>query len=230
MSERDHRVLSHLGLQAQEYDAAIRTYIPAYETMIATVVGIVRDLVGARNGLVIDLGTGTGALAASILDGTPSARVRLVDIDPAMLDTARSRVARFGDRAELVQLRFDEALVPCDAVIASLALHHVMDIDAKRTLYRAIHTALQPGGVLAIADATVHPDGPENVHIYARWAAEMARHGIPDAEARRLFAAWAQEDRYRPLATELDLLAEAGFARPDCFWKFGPMTVFGGYR
>ena len=29
---------------------------------------------------------------------------------------------------------------------------------------------------------------------------------------------------------ELRLLAEAGFARPDCFWKYGPMTVYGGYK
>lgn len=227
----EHRVLAHLGLQAQEYDAAIRTYIPAYETMIATVVALVGDLLSTRtDGLVIDLGTGTGALAASILDGTPHGRVRLVDIDPAMLDVARSRVASHGSRAELVQLRFDEALVPCDAVIASLALHHVMDLDAKLALYRQIHAALRPGGILAIADATVHPDGPENAHIYARWAADMATHGISRPDAQRLFATWAQEDRYQPLATELSLLAQAGFARPDCFWKYGPMTVFGGYR
>ena len=58
----------------------------------------------------------------------------------------------------------------------------------------------------------------------------MGTHGISDPEAQRLFAAWAQEDRYLPLATELALLAEAGFARPDCFWKHGPITVFGGYR
>ncbi len=224
----EHRVLSHLGLRAQEYDAAIRTYIPAYETMIATVVAIVSEHVG--DGLVIDLGTGTGALAAAILDATPGARVRLVDIDPAMLDVARSRVAVHGARAELVQEPFSEALVPCDAVVASLALHHVMDVDAKRELYRRIHGALRPGGVLAIADATVHVDGPEHAHIYARWAAEMGTHGIANAEAARLFAAWAQEDRYQPLSTELALLADAGFARPDCFWKHGPMTVFGGYR
>lgn len=230
MGNHDHRVLAHLGLRAQEYDAAIRTYIPAYDTMIATVVGIVCDGVGESDGLVVDLGTGTGALAASILDATPAARVRLVDIDPAMLEVARSRVSAHGARAELVEAQFFDALVPCDAVVASLALHHVMDLDAKRELYRHIHASLRPGGVLAIADATVHADGAEHAHIYARWAAEMATHGIGVAEAARLFTAWAAEDRYQPLATELTLLADAGFVRPDCFWKHGPMTVFGGYR
>lgn len=227
---RDHSVLAHLGLQAAEYDAAIHRYIPAYEKMIATVVDLVGD-----DRYVIDLGTGTGALASAILDSTARARVRLVDIDPAMLETARARISsspRHADRAELVVARFDDAnaLVPCDAVIASLALHHVTDIDAKRELYRRIHAALRPGGLLAIADATVHAAGPEHDRIYAMWAAEMATHGIDAAEASRLFASWALEDRYLPLTTELTLLAEAGFANPDCFWKHGPMTVFGGYR
>jgi tRNA (cmo5U34)-methyltransferase len=221
----EHRVLDHLGLAARDYDAAIRRYIPAYEEMIATVVSL-------AHGTVIDLGTGTGALAAAILANAPAARVRLVDIDPAMLEAAGTRVAAVAapDRIELVQARFDESLVPCDAVVASLALHHIPDVDAKRALYRQIHAALRPGGVLAIGDATTYEHGPAHARAYDVWRRHMASHGIDDAEATRLFAAWAVEDRYLPLATELTLLAEAGFAQPECFWRHGPMTVYGAYR
>lgn len=219
----EHRVLDHLGLAAREYDVEIRRYIPAYDEMIATVVGLAR-------GDVIDLGTGTGALAAGVLAAVPDARVRLVDVDPAMLETARTRVAAFGARAELVQASFEEGLVPCDAVVASLALHHVRDIDAKRELYRRVHAVLRPGGVLAIGDATVYEQGRAHDVSYALWKRSMAGHGIDAAEAEHLFELWAREDRYLPLATELRLLAEAGFAEPECFWKHGPMTVYGGFR
>ena len=219
----EHRVLDHLGLAAREYDAAIRRYIPEYEQMIATVVGLVQ-------GDIIDLGTGTGALAEAILDAKPVARVKLVDIDPAMLEGARARVARFGDRAELVHASFDAELPPCDAVVASLALHHVPELDCKRALYRRVRDALRPGGCFIIADATVHEQGRERALVYATWSAWMARHGIVQAEADALFAKWAGEDRYYPLATELRLLADAGFAQPECFWKYGPMTVYGGFR
>src|ERR1043165_8303317 len=99
----EHRVLDHLGLAAADYDAAIRRYIPHYDALIATIVELV-------DGEVTDLGTGTGALAAAVLAGKPSARVRLVDIDPAMLSTAGSRVASFGDRATCVRASFDEGL------------------------------------------------------------------------------------------------------------------------
>jgi tRNA (cmo5U34)-methyltransferase len=219
----EHRVVDHLGLQAREYDAVIRTYIPQYEQMLATAVSLVR-------GDVIDHGTGTGALAAAILDAHPTARVKLVDIDPAMLEAAGARVAPYGDRAELVHASFDAALPACDAVVASLALHHVPELDRKRALYARIYDALRPGGCLIIADATVHERGAENARIFATWSAWMARHGIPQAEADRLFAKWAGEDRYYPLATELRLLGEAGFPQPECFWKYGPMTVYGGFR
>src|SRR5689334_13756350 len=117
----DHRVLTHLGVAAREYDTQIRRFIPRYEEMIATAVSLAR-------GDVIDLGSGTGALAAAILDAHPTARVKLVDIDPAMLETARERVAHHGDRAELVLASFDTlwSKAPrCDTVVASLALHHV---------------------------------------------------------------------------------------------------------
>ena len=219
----DHRVLAHLGLQAREYDTVIRTYIPQYEQMLATVVGLVR-------GDIIDLGSGTGALAAAILQAHPSARVKLVDVDPAMLEAARERVAPFGDRAELVHASFEAPLPACDAVVASLALHHVPELDRKRALYARIHEALRPGGVLVIADATVHEQGSERDVIFQTWSAWMAEHGIARPEAEALFAKWAGEDHYFPLATELRLLAEAQFARPECFWKYGPITVYGGFR
>jgi hypothetical protein len=37
------------------------------------------------------------------------------------------------------------------------------------------------------------------------------------------------DNTYDPLQVELALLADAGFQRPDYFWRRGPMTVFGGF-
>lgn len=221
----EHRVATHLGLAATDYDAQIRRYIPAYEQMIDTVVGII-----APGAYVIDLGAGTGALGAAILDRVPRTRVRFLDIDPAMLAVAGERVARHADRAELHKGSFDDALPACDAVVASLALHHVPERDRKRALYARIREALRPGGVLLVADITVHETGTAHDHAYHVWAREMATHGIARPEADALFAQWAGEDRYYPLAAELAMLAEAGFAAPECFWKHGPSTVFGAFR
>jgi tRNA (cmo5U34)-methyltransferase len=225
----EHRVATHLGVDATAYDVQIRRWVPGYEEMIATVVSILDETLPAEP-RVIDLGAGTGALAGAILAAIPRARVQLVDIDPAMLEGASARLAAFGPRAELRRASFADALPPCDAVVASLALHHVPELDRKRALYSRIHAALRPGGVLLSADATVHEDGPEHARFYREWAARMATAGISATEAKALFAQWAGEDRYYPLTTELALLADAGFPRPECFWKQGASTVFGGFR
>jgi len=227
----EHRVATHLGLDAQAYDAQVRRYVPHYDEMLAQVIAILDEALGPAP-LVVDLGAGTGALAGAILDAIPRARVVLVDIDPTMLAVAAERVARHGARAELVRAAFDDvAAVPaCDAVVASLALHHVPERARKGALYARIHQALRPGGVFLDADATVHEDGAEHAHAFRHWRAWLAAGGIGATEADALFAQWAKEDRFFPLVDELGLLAAAGFARPDAFWKRGAMTVFGGFR
>ena len=227
-----HRVSSHLGVEAETYDVAIRKFVPHYDAMIGVVLGLLDEAL-PENALVLDLGAGTGALAQAVLDAIPRARVQLVDIDPAMLAVAGTRVASHGARAELRCASFHDPLPPCSAVIASLSLHHVHAPADKRALYAAIWNALLPGGLLVIADATVHAQGPERERTFREWVAEMAKAGIPESEAHALFARWAEGptgDRYFSLATELALLGEAGFMNPDCFWKHGPSTVFGGFR
>lgn len=55
-------------------------------------------------------------------------------------------------------------------------------------------------------------------------------HAMTAAQAEAHFTAWADEDTYRPVATELALLEAAGFAEPEVFSKHGPTTVFGAFR
>ena len=41
-------------------------------------------------------------------------------------------------------------------------------------------------------------------------------------------AEWAHEDRYFGLDEELAMLSQAGFARPECFWRRGSQAIIGG--
>lgn len=227
--DNGHRVLAHLGLRPAEYDRIIRTFIPGYDEMLATVVRWLRGHL-PWGGLVVDLGAGTGALSGAILDAFPDVRLELVDVDPAMLEAARERLAPHADRFGLRRATFADALPPCDAVVASLALHHVVTLPEKRDLYRRIREALRPGGLLLVADAAVHDAGRARQRIFAGWSAFMQTHGMTAADAEAHFAQWATEDHYKPLVAELDALAAAGFPFPDCLWKQGPNCVFGGFR
>lgn len=224
MSGQAHSVKRHLRVDAEGYDAQIRRFIPYYDEMIATGVEVLAAL-APPDAHVLDLGGGTGALSSSVLRGLPGARVTVLDVDPDMLAEARRRLADFGDRVSFHQRSFLGPLPAADAAVASLALHHVHDLQTKTQLYRAIRDALSPGGVFLNIDAAVTEGVRLNALVFDRWAQRMGDRGIGDAEARGHFAAWAQEDRYFPLDVELAALHEAGFAEVECFWRRGASAV-----
>lgn len=219
-----HSVKRHLDVDADAYDVEIRRFIPHYDDMLATGVELLAALAPA-SAHVLDLGGGTGALSAAVLAGLPGARVTVLDVDRAMLAEARRRLAPFGARVEFREGSFLDPLPAADAVVASLALHHVHDLDAKTDLYRAIHDALTPGGVFLNLDAAITEGSRLSLLAFDRWAARMAEHGITDAEARGLFARWAGEDRYFPLDQELAALRRAGFGEVECFWRRGGTAI-----
>jgi tRNA (cmo5U34)-methyltransferase len=228
MSET-HSVKRHLDIDADVYDVEIRRLIPDYDDMLDTGVEVLAAL-AAPAARVLDLGGGTGSLSAAVLQALPRARVTVLDVDVDMLAQARRRLAGFGDRVGFLEGSFLGPLPAADAVVASLALHHVHDLEAKTELYRAIHAALTPGGVFVNLDAAVSDTPRCNALVFDRMAARMAEHGITEGQARGHFAAWAQEDRYFPLDAELGALRRAGFAEVECFWRRGLSAISCGLR
>lgn len=225
-----HDVEQHLGLKVEDYDRQIRRLVPHYDELVDEGMALLATLV-APDACVLDLGCGTGRLAATVLERLPSsARVVCLDVEPKMLDEARKRLAAVGPRATFVQGSFFDALPRCDAVVASLSLHHVRGLDAKTDVYRAIFESLPSGAPFLALDATVSDD-PELAKLtFARWAQHMITHGIDEAAAYRYFDDWARDEHYFPLREELAALVRAGFARPECFWRKGPLAIYGARR
>ena len=221
-----HSVRRHLRVEVDAYDEIIRRFIPGYETMLITAA---RAVAAGRPGLVLDLGAGTGALSEAILGHQDIGVVELVDVDPEMLDQARARLERFGDRARFREQSFLDPLSACDAVAASLALHHIPEMKDKRALYRRIHACLRPGGVFVNADAVMPSDPRGRKAGYAYWAAHMVSRGIPEERAYQHFAEWAEEDTYHPMELELAAMAAAGFTA-GIVWNEGPIAVLVGRR
>lgn len=226
-----HSVEGHLKLNVADYDQLIRQLVPGYPAMRAAHMMLLKKLVPAdRRSVVLDLGGGTGALAEAVAETLPLAEVEIWDTDPAMLAVARERCARFGGRIRYIERSFANPLTPCDAVVACIALHHVKDMAAKGAIYRNIHAALRPGGVFLNADTAIAASGALREFSYQEWINAMAPHGITEVQARAHFASWTHEDYYPPLATELRLVGEAGFADPECFWREIPFVIFGGIK
>lgn len=216
-----HSVVRHLRVEVEAYDASIRQFIPDYETMLAQTARCVAES-SAED--VLDLGAGTGALSEAVLTRCPHCRVQLIDADAEMLDQARERLQRFRARVRFTRRRFQGALPRCDAAVASLALHHVPTLTEKRTVYVAIHAALNRQGVFVNADANMPTDAVQQQADYAKWAAHMVAGGIPGPRAWQHFRDWADEDTYLPLDDELAALTAVGF-NPARVWQSVPINV-----
>lgn len=215
-----HSVRRHLQVAIDAYDASIRDFIPGYEEMIRTAAAAVADGAPRR---VLDLGAGTGALADAILHHPSVGETTLLDVDTEMLDQARGRLAPHGARARFMVRSFLDELPACEAVAASLSLHHIPTLDAKGGVYRNIFQALEPGGVFVNADVTM-PEGEARDRAFRGWADHLVASGIAEEEAWGHFQAWADEDTYFPLDAELALLEKAGF-RARLLWQQGVSTV-----
>jgi tRNA (cmo5U34)-methyltransferase len=226
---RRHSVQSHLGTTPTNYDRAIRTFIPGYEQVLSTI-GWWLSRVIPPDGRIVELGGGTGALAEAVLTEMPRIRVELWDVDPKMLAVAQERLLRFGHRVTLREKSFTEGLDDCDAVIATLSLHHIPTLDAKRAVYKNIFDALSQGGIFLNGDCTLDLAEPTHSVMLRYWLDFMAKHGIPEQEGRKHLADWAAEDFYQQTFDELTILAQAGFRRPEVYWREGPMAVYGGIK
>ena len=221
-----HSVRCHLDVQISAYDAAIRKFIRRYETMISEAATAVAE---ASPEHVVDLGAGTGALSEALLSHPPIGTVELLDVDQEMLDQARVRLGGAGDRVRFTAGSYFEPLPSCDAVCASLSLHHISSLPEKQALYERVHGALRPGGVFVNADVMVPAEGPDRDAEYRAWVDHNVEQGIPEPRVWANFEAWAEEDTYFPVETELALLERAGF-QASCRWRAAPSTVIVGIR
>ncbi len=122
---------------------------------------------GICEGLVVDLGCGSGIWARLLCDAGYS--VLGIDLSRAMIRIARKRAPEAGFR---VGSFLDARLPKCDAVTSlGECFNYLFDrrngISALRSLFRRIHAALKPGGVLIfdIAEPGRGSVGPCQKHV-----------------------------------------------------------------
>jgi tRNA (cmo5U34)-methyltransferase len=213
-------VAAHLGIDLAEYDARIRTFIPNYEEMLD--VGASAVPRSART--IVDLGTGTGALSRRCLDRVPRARIVGIDADPDVLTIAAERL---GPRAAFIAGSFARTAIPSsDAIVASLALHHVRTSAAKLALYRRARAAMRPGGRFVSVDCYPARNHAVALVQHQAWRAHLRR--TYDARTTTaLFRAWARDDHYVPLETEAQIMTDAGF-RVEVLWRKDAFAVLLG--
>ncbi len=177
---------------------------------------------------VLDLGTGTGALAMTVAATYPEARFTLLDGAPSMISTAE---ANLGSRvaAALVQDFADPLPAgPFDAIVSSLAIHH-LDDAGKASLYARARDSLRPGGVFVNAEQVLGATPALDALLW-RWHEREARaRGASDeqwcAAVQRM-----THDRCATVDTNLALLRSARLDDVSVHFADGRFAVFAGRR
>ena len=222
-------VASHLAISPAEYDGRIRSLIPLYDELIAETARAL-DHAARPVRTIVDLGIGTGALARACLERAPAARLWGIDADADMMAIARTRLGRLSRRVTMATGSFlDEAVPPCDAIVASYSLHHIRTRRAKQAFYRRCYRALRPGGVLINGDCAPASTPRGFARDLDIWSTHLGKTFGSRARGRRVYESWADEDVYVPLVEEMRLLERAGFAA-DVPWRRSPFAVIVGYR
>lgn len=174
----------------------------------------------------LNIGAGPGNLDEVLLEHFHGAQATLVDVSLAMLEAARKRLQRFGDRVEYVQANLASpewaAAVggPFDCIVSSIAIHHLPDPRRIRELYAETMRLLVHGGIFLNLDY-VRPARPSLADL-ATWAARDPEAGF--------FARGAGAERVGTVNEQLGWLSEAGYPIVDVLWKDLRSALFCGVR
>jgi tRNA (cmo5U34)-methyltransferase len=222
------RVRQHFEEEARDFDRIILTLIPDYPRMVEALFAAI-PFEEAAPFRIIDLGCGTGTVACAVLGAFPNARVTCLDLAENMITMAQAKLTAYPEVRYIVG---DFAAIEgdYDAVISSLALHHLATDDDKRCFYRRIYESLNPGGIFYNGDVVLaSAEALQDVYM-KKWV-EFMRRGVTDEEIEeKWIRKYQAEDRPARLIDQIAWLAEIGFADVDVLWKYYNFAVYGGVR
>ncbi len=185
----------------------------------------------ARN--VLDLGCGAGNYTLKLLERLPDLDVMFVDLSQPMLTRAAERTrSRTNGRITTIQsdvrdLNLLEGQI--DIILAASVLHHLRDDSEWRDGFAAFHRALRPSGSLWIFDLVESSIPAIQKATWRRYGEYLT--GLKDEAYRdHVFAYVEKEDTPRPLAFQLDLLRQVGFATVEILHKNCCFAAFGAVK
>lgn len=204
-----NRVKQHFEDEAQEFDRIIVALIPDYAQMVASLVETL-PFDPEASIKVLDLGCGTGTVALSVLCTFPNAHLTCLDLAENMIDMARTKLVSYRDVRYVVG-DFNDFSGDYDAVVSSLALHHLSTDDAKRRCYRRIYGSLSPGGVFYNADVVL-ASSERLRNTYMRQWRNFMRRSVSEQEVEdKWIPKYYAEDHPAKLTDQLAWLREIGF-------------------
>jgi tRNA (cmo5U34)-methyltransferase len=203
----------------QTVDHAL-TYLARSDKLPHRVEGekVLLDQISPNVKRVLDLGTGDGRLLSLVLLNNPSAEGVALDFSDPMITQAKKRFTD-NPRVRIVKHDFSQPLpenLGCfDAVVSSLAIHHLTD-PRKKQLYTEIFAHLNPKGVFCNLEHVSSPT--QNLHL--KFIALVGQ--TPETED--------PSNKLLDVETQLRWLRKIGFVDVDCSWKWLELALLTGFK
>ena len=223
--KRIEHVKSHFDEEAVIFDERVVKIVPYYDEMLEALVTAIpfAPIMPIR---VADLGCGTGAAAYLVKKRFPKARVLCVDMSQNMLDIASEKLRGMKGvefaLSELGGYRFKGSY---DAIVSSLALHHIASGRGKTAVYRSIYAALKKGGIFVNADNVNSGEKKFQEKYLEKWA-EFVLRSSSKKHMHENYERYKREDRPAVLLDDIDTLKKIGFRAVDVFWKYYNFAVY----
>lgn len=188
---------------------------------------IVAELPGA--GRLLDAGCGAGNFSLRLAARLALTHITLIDLSQPMLERAVERLGA-ATKAQLADLQGDlrEVEIPeaaYDVVVAGAVLHHLRGDNEWESVYRKLHAALVPGGLLAVYDLIDHDSPGVREVMWAHYRSFLVDTLGEDA-ARGVFRVLETEDSPRGLMWQLRLLERCGFTGIEIVHKHSTFAAF----
>jgi tRNA (cmo5U34)-methyltransferase len=152
-----------------------------------------------------------------------------------MLDTASEKLAKlipkaFGSKFILADFHTYKITGKYDAIVSSLALHHLESEKHRDRFYKNIYASLKRGGIFINADIMKSDVPYFQVINMAKWK-EFGLRSLPeDFIENTTFVKHKEEDRCSTLLKETDRLRRIGFKHIDVFWKYYNFATYGAIK
>lgn len=222
------KVAQDFQAEAETWDHLARRYHTRYDEMLDDLMKRLRLPDGAK---ILDLGCGTGILAEMLLEQVAMSSVSLLDFSANMIEVSERRLNRFGERAKFFHRVFqDMPPGPYDAVVSTLAIHHLESGEEKRSLYLQVLDQLAPGGSFWQGEYVSSSSIEDYTINESSWGEWLATRGFSGEEVEMMHKRVAANDRPASLMENLAWLQDVGFTRVDCSWRYLKFAVFGGWK
>jgi tRNA (cmo5U34)-methyltransferase len=221
-----NKVKKHFEEEAEQYDGIIKNLIPYYYQMVEALVNTL-PFCHSESIEIIDLGCGTGTISRAIKDVYPNAKITCLDISGNMLQIAAVKLSDVQNatyiNSNFYDFNFDKEY---DAVVSSLALHHLVTKEDKLDFYKKIYSCLNTGGVFINADVVLASTDILQERYMEQWKKFMSMNVLKDEIESKWIPKYYEEDRPVQMMEHFEMLKDAGFQVVDVVWKYYNYAVY----